>query len=169
MKPTTNLWAIRAGKSGKADNLFFATPVIAIEDDSLRDLCKLEASREAFKRAYMLKHPESTPSGGANIAGKFFRFVHENKNSDLVIYYRLVDRHFYIAKVTGAYTYEPSSKFPHQRSVRWKCRFPKEALSYSAQRELGAARTFFGVTRHRDEILEVIQAADAFKREFVLA
>ncbi|MDB4671144.1 hypothetical protein OAF34_03325 [Pirellulaceae bacterium] len=167
MKSGKNMWAIRAGKNGCADRLFFESKVIALEDDLLGDLSDIEPNRVAFKLAYREKHLEASPGGSANIAGKFFRFCNEVKTSHVVIYYRLADQHFYAAIVAGNYTFKPQADYPHQHLVKWKARFPKSAISVTAQRELGAARTFFQVSRHIDEINRVLEAAESFSMEMV--
>ena len=167
MKSSKNIWAIRAGKNGRADRLFFESKVIALEDDLMGNLLDIEPSRDAFKQAYQGKHPEASPGGSANIAGKFFRFCNEVKTNDVVIYYRLADQHFYAGIVVEDYQFGSKGDYPHQHSVKWKARFPKSAISVTAQRELGAARTFFKVSRHIDEINRVLETAESFSMEFV--
>ena len=167
MKRESKIWAIRAGKGGKADQLFFKAKVIALEDDSLGDLASIEPSRNCFKRAYREEHHDASSVGSANIAGKYFRFCVEVEPTDLVLYYRLEDRHFYVGKVISSYHFDAGERYPHRRRTNWIARFPKEGISVSAQRELGAARTFFRVSRHYDEIVRVIESAEDFEMEFV--
>jgi restriction system protein len=167
MKAEPQIWAIRAGRGGKADHLFFESKVIALEDDSMGDLACIDPTRDCFKRTHREEHQDASAGGSANIAGKYFRFCLEIAPADTVLYYRLADRHFYVGKVTGAYRFEAGEEFPHQRPVKWIARFPKENVSVNAQRELGAARTFFRVSSHSDEITRVIKSAEAFKMEFV--
>ncbi len=50
-----------------------------------------------------------------------FRFVHEMKPGELVLYRSKKDKHFHIGEITGEYTYNPSiiSDYPNLRPVRW--------------------------------------------------
>ncbi len=149
-----NIWGIRAGKNGSADTLFLKSNLVALEDDQMGDLSKIDNNRESYKKLYLDLHPESDPGGGANIAGKFFRFCREISDGDFVVYYRLSERRFYIASVIGKYNFLPEKhpSFPHVRKVNWIGSFEKSKLSISAQRELGAARTLFKISRHSDEL-----------------
>jgi predicted Mrr-cat superfamily restriction endonuclease len=150
----TRIWGIRAGKNGSADALFLKSNLVALEDDQMGDLSKIDNDRESYKKFYLDLHLEADPGGGANIAGKFFRFCREITDGDFVVYYRLSDRKYYIATVIGKYNFLPEKhpSFPHVRKVHWIGSFEKSQLSISAQRELGAARTFFKISRHSDEL-----------------
>ncbi len=148
------IWGIRAGKNGSADALFFASGVIALEDDSMGDLSAIEGNRQSFKKLYLDLHPDCDTGGGANIAGKFFRFGHEIAVGDYVVYYRLSDRRFYFAVVKSKYNFLPKKHldFPHVRKVEWIGSIEKDKLTVNAQRELGAARTLFKISRHSAEL-----------------
>lgn len=152
------IWAIRAGKNGEADELFLTHGRIVLSDPGLGDLSKLKPERSFFYSAYRSLHPDATKTAIGGIGGKFFRFVHEIQIGDFVMYPSLKDKQVYIGEVTGKYVFDESlcSKFPHVRSVRWRYVVPKADLSKKAQQELGAARTFFKFQRHVDEIMEMI-------------
>jgi restriction system protein len=152
------IWAIRAGEKGEADGVFLEYGRMVLSDAGLGDLSKLAPEREAFYSLYRALHQDDTRVGSAGIAGKFFRFVHEIQVGDLVLYPSLKDKQVYIGEVIGEYVFDESlcSKFPHQRTVHWKYVVPRAALTVSAQRELGAARTFFKFKRHAKEIKELV-------------
>lgn len=150
---TKSTWGIRAGKKGKAHDLFLDEGVIALEDAELGDLCQLEPDRDSFYSAYRELFPDDTRTGSAGIAGKFFRFAHEIKVGDLVVYPALPNKQVYVGEVVGEYEYVSSSEYPHQRKVKWKYVIPKSEFSRPAQYELGAARTFFQFKKNVDELL----------------
>ena len=151
---STIAWGIRAGKGGKAHNLFIDESVIALEDAELGDFRKFDANRESFCSAYRELHPEDTRSGSAGIVGKFFRFTHEISSGDLIVYPALPDKQVYVGEVTGAYEYVSSADYPHQRQMKWKYLIPKREFSQTAQYELGAARTFFQFKNNVDELVQ---------------
>ena len=148
------IWAIRAGQKAAAHKLFIENRLIALADAGLGDLRALPKERRAFYGAYGSRHPAEGRVAICGIGGKFFRFVHEVRNGDLVLYPCLLDKMIYFGFVTGSYLYDRShnTNFPHCRKVRWEGSVPKKALSESARRELGAARTFFRFKNHTQEI-----------------
>ena len=150
------VWGIRAGKGGEAHDEFVETQVIALADAGLGNLDRIDKSRDAFYAAYRQRHPSETRTGSAGVGGKFFRFVHEVQEGDLVLYPALKDRKVYVGQVTGRYTYVKSSVFPHQRTVKWKYVIPKDDFSQQARYELGAARTFFEVKKNTEELIKKI-------------
>lgn len=152
------MWAIRAGVKGEADELFLSGSSILLSDPGIGDLTKLAASREAFYAAYRSLRPNETPTGTAGVGGKFFRFVHEIEERDIVLYPRIRDRSVHIAEVESGYLFDPkrSEKFPHSRVVRWIHRIWKDDLSESARRELGAARTLFEFKTNGEEIRAIL-------------
>jgi restriction system protein len=148
------VWVIRAGQMAAAHKLFTENGFIVLADAGLGDLQSLPKERQAFYAAYGSRHATEGRVAIRGIGGKFFRFVHEVHKGDLVLYPCILDKMVYFGVVTGSYLYDLSldPDFPHRRKVRWEGSIPKKALSESARRELGAARTFFGFTKHIQEI-----------------
>jgi restriction system protein len=146
-------WVIRAGKRSEAHNLFLKKSVIGLHDAGLGDLRLLPPNRSAFYRKF------AEASGNANrvtisaVGGKFFRFSQEIVVGDEILYPSRLDKRVYMGVVTGDYVYISSDaeKLPHRRSVQWIGFVPKVVFSRGAQRELGAARTFFRFTSHGHE------------------
>jgi predicted Mrr-cat superfamily restriction endonuclease len=153
-----NIWAIRAGKNGNAHALFIEKNLIVLSDAGLGDLSILEPERSAFYEAFSSQHPDEGKVAVGGIGGKFFRFVHEMKTRDFVLYPCIKDKQVYIGQVTSSYRYDPTqdAAFPHQRCVKWICSVPKKSFSGFAQRELGAARTFFRFKSHVAEIHQLL-------------
>ena len=154
-----SMWTIRAGEKGAAHELVVSRGRIVLSDPGLGDLSKLERTEDAFYAAYRRCRPNETVRGSVCIAkGKFFRFVHEMKVGDVVLYLSTREKHVYVGDVKSGYIFDKSfsATYPHQREVDWKHVFPKTELSESARRGLGAARTFYRYKRDADEIRSVI-------------
>jgi restriction system protein len=155
-----SIWVIRAGVGGEAHRLFIEESVVALGDPGLGNLQTLDATRAAFCRAYSISHPAEAMRRVRGIVGKFFRFAHEVRLGDLVIYPAIPDRRLYIGEINGEYAYVRIKKSPfrHRRSVKWLGSVLKSDLSQQAQRELGAARTFFRMQRARSEVIMLLNS-----------
>jgi predicted Mrr-cat superfamily restriction endonuclease len=152
------IWGIRAGKGGKAHEIFIEACVIALSDAAMGDLSKLDDTRDAFYARYRKSHPDDTRTGSAGIGGKYFRFVHEVHVGDLIAYPAIADKTVYVGEVTGTYLFEKSSQYPHQRRLEWKYAIPKAEFSAPARYELGAARTFFEFKKNLTELIKKIES-----------
>ena len=108
-------WGIHAGKTGDADTLFLKKNFVAVGWIKIGDLSSLKAEREAFKERVAEAYPDKKPGAIANNAGQLFRFVHEMRNGDNVIYPSKHDRQIHIGQIIGPYRYEPSIEagYPH--------------------------------------------------------
>ncbi len=148
------VWAIRAGSSGQADALFIEQNLIAMSSaDVDDDVGKLSASRKAFKEAF---DPSVRPEAVPILAGQLFRFVHEAKIGDYIIYPRKHDRTLRLGEISGPYVFQTDSagEFSHRRSVIWKNKLGRDLFSQGALYELGSTLTLFEVKSFADEILE---------------
>jgi restriction system protein len=108
--PETKIWGIHGGATGNADPLFLQHNVVAIGWAEMGDPGKLKADREAFKAAVIAAYPGIKPGAIPNYAGQVFRFVHEIKIGDLVVYPSKRDRHVHIASCTGRIPLRPDRK-----------------------------------------------------------
>ncbi len=84
--PSSTLWGIHAGKTGDADHLFLTHNVIALGWVDVGDLSKLPADREAFKARVKECYPDHKEGYFPVAGGQLFRFVHEVKTGDYVVY-----------------------------------------------------------------------------------
>ena len=161
MKPDANLWGIHGGKTGDADTLFLQNDCVALGWDLVGDLEKIGTDREAFKKAIQAAYPASRPGAIPNNAGQLYRFKHEMKTGDYVIYPSKRDRLIHIGQVTGSYRYEPqlSAAYPHIRSVKWLHHVPRTTFNQGALYEIGSAMSFFQVKNYADEFIAIINGA----------
>ena len=164
MKPTdTNLWGIHAGKTGDADTLFLKKSCVAVGWTKMRDLAALKPDRDAFKARVAEVYPEKKPGAIPNNAGQLFRFVHEMKLGDVVVYPSKRDRQVHLGRVEGGYTYDPKTEpgYPHVRAVKWLRSVPRTQFSQGALYEIGAAMSLFLVKNFADEFRAALESKAA--------
>ncbi|MEI8140608.1 MAG: restriction endonuclease [bacterium] len=154
-KNEKTLWGIHGGKTGDADNLFLKHNVIALGWLEMGDMSALGADREKFKAKLVDVQPDRKPGYYPNAGGQLFRFVHEAKNGDLIIYPSKRDRCVHIGEIVGLYHYDATheANYPQQRAVKWLKSFPRTKFSQGALYEIGAAMSFFQVKNYADEFL----------------
>jgi restriction system protein len=161
-KTEKTLWGIHGGKTGDADNLFLKHNVIALGWVEMGDMAALSADREAFKAKLQQVRPELKERHNRIAAGQVFRFIHEAKNGDLVIYPSKHDRKIHIGEITGAYLYDPKPEesYPQHRTVRWIESFLRTKFSQGALYEIGSAMSFFQVKNYADEFLAALSGQE---------
>ena len=126
------------------DNLFLSKNVIAIGWKEFGDCSKLEPTREAYKNHYIKVYPDSKKGAIATSAGMLYRFVHEMRIGDYVVYPSKTDRKINIGVVESDFIYNPTAAlYVQQRKVKWLKHLPRTAFSQGALYELGSALSFF--------------------------
>jgi restriction system protein len=153
------LWGIHAGKTGDADSLFLNKNCVAVGWAKMGDLGALKPDREAFKAHVAEVYPEKKPGAIPNNAGQLFRFVHEMKPGDLVVYPSKRDRQVHLGRVEGGYTYDPKTEpgYPNRRAVKWLRVVPRTIFSQGALFEVGSAMSLFAVRNYADEFRAVLE------------
>lgn len=139
------------------DNLFLKNNVIAIGCPDFGDLSKVTATREAFKERYAQIYPNDKPGAIPTSAGMLYRFIHEIKIGDYVVFPSKVDRMVNIGVVEGEYTYVDSEKeYVQQRKVKWLKHLPRTSFTQGALYEIGSAMSLFMVKNYADEYLSAL-------------
>ena len=134
---------------------------IAIGWAELGDLRALPASRDGFKQAfaktYLLEKPGAVPVK----AGVLYRFVHEMRAGDVVVYPSKRDRMVNIGTIASDYRFStsPDPQYPHRRQVEWKAHRPRAEFSQGALYEIGSAITLFEIANNADEVLAAMGSA----------
>jgi len=154
---------IHAGRTGEADALFLKKNVIALGWVEVGDLAALKPDREAFKAAVAKAYPEGKPGAIPVSAGQIFRFVHEMKAGDIVVYPSKRDRTINIGRVEGAYQYAPgvSSDYPNMRAAKWLTSLSRTAFTQGALYETGSAMSLFQVRNYTEEFLAALEGKPA--------
>jgi restriction system protein len=158
---TRRIWAVRGGNFGQADHVFLDLNQIAISfAEAGGDVSQLPANRSAFKQAMEQSLVPMTAAGPTQ-ANQLFRFVHEMRIGDFVIYPRKVDRTLRWGEVAGPYVFDRdrSAEFAHRRSVNWLGRLSRDAFSQGALYEVGSVLTLFEVKSFADEFLRKFSSA----------
>lgn len=157
-KGDRTIWGIHGGRTGDADSLFLKHKVVALGWAEMGDLSKLPAERETFRNRYMQVKPDLKEKSYIIGGGQLYRFVHEVKVGDLVIYPSKKDRKIHIGEIIEPYSYEPDVEpnYPHHRLVKWLKDFPRTRFSQGALYEIGSAMSFFQVKNYADEYLRAI-------------
>lgn len=157
------VWGIHAGKLGEADTLFLDTNKIALGWSEISDLETIPATRDAFKQKIKETYPNAKPGSWPNNAGQLFRFIHEMKIGDAVLYPSNKDKKVHIGEITGDYQYQPLEKtcYVHQRSVKWLEAVERVKFSQGALYEIGSAMSLFQVRNYADEFLGKLEKGKA--------
>ena len=134
---------------------------VALGWPEMGDLKAIGPTRDAFKAK--VKQVYGDKSHITNSAGQLFRFVHEMKAGDYVIYRSKVDRQIYIGKVNGEYEHNTilSAEYCNVRPVEWIKTVPATRFSQGALYELGSALTLFQVKNYAAEYLAVLSGEPA--------
>ncbi len=139
-KQTATFWGIHAGKTGDADHLFLTHSVIALGWADVGDLSKLSADREAFKARVKDCYPDRKEGYFPVAGGQLFRFVHEAKIGDYVLYPSKQDRTVHMGEIIGPFKYDTKTEpgYPQHRPVKWKPSMPLP-LSFAKAEEIARA------------------------------
>jgi restriction system protein len=153
------IWGIHAGRAGDADTLFMKKNVVALGWDKVGDLSKLTADRDAFKVALVKAYPDDKAGAIPVNAGQLFRYIHELKVGDIVVYPSKRDRRIHIGRIEGGYSYNPSfhEEYPHLRPVKWLKLLARTDFTQGALYEIGSAMSFFQVKNYADEFRNALQ------------
>ena len=143
------------------DYMFLNRSVIAIGWKPMGDLGEIAPDREAFKKKYASVYPEAKLQAVANSAGMLYRFVHEVKVGDYVVFPSKINRQINIGIIEGDYQYSPAeSNYVQLRKVKWLKHFPRTAFSQGALYEVGSALTFFSLKNYADEYLSALTKSE---------
>ena len=160
MAEDVRMWGIHT----QDDNLFLRDNVVAIGWKAMGDLSLLSADRDAFRQKYVETYPDAKKGNIGNSVGMLFRFVHEMRIGDYVVFPSKSDRMVNIGVIGGPYQFEGNAvEYVQQRKVKWIKRLPRTAFSQGALYEIGSAMTFFAVKNYADEFLAALDKG--FKKD----
>lgn len=149
------------------DNLFLKKNVIAIGWRNMGDLSKLDASREAFKSHYWEVYPDEKKGRVYTCANTLYRFVHEVKVGDYVVYPSKSDHKINIGTIESEYFYdEDAIEYVQQHKVKWLKHLPRTNFSQGALYEAGSSLTLFSIRNYADEYLAALD--ENFEKEMLL-
>ena len=128
---------------------------IAVGWPELGDLAAIENTRDAFKKRVIQAYPNKNPGAIPVDAGTLFKFAHELKAGDIVIYPSKGDRMVNIGRLKGKLRHDVGDRdeHPNKHDVEWLGHFPRDEFSQSALNEIGSFISLFRVQRHAAEFL----------------
>lgn len=112
---------------------------VALGWNTVGDLSAIAPTREAFKAAYAATYPDAKKGNVAVSAGVLYRFAHEMKHGDIVVYPSKPDRMVNIGVVAGGYRVDPDmpNESQNARAVQWRRSLPRASFSQPALNEIG--------------------------------
>jgi restriction system protein len=134
---------------------------IAIGWEKLGDLSKISATRDALKTALAAAY-NAKPGAIPVNAGVLFRFVHEMKKGDIVVYPSKPDRMVNLGVVEGDYKFDNTNThaYPNRRKVKWLRQMPRADFSADALHEIGSFITLFKISNNADEFLAAFEGRE---------
>jgi restriction system protein len=123
---------------------------------------EISADRKAFADHYISVYPITLAGKVRANASQLFRFVHEMKCDDLVVYPSKVDKQIHIGRIVGDYQFTIENKvaYPHRRAVTWLKAVQRTYFTQGALYETGAAMSIFQVKNFADEFVAVVEASN---------
>ncbi len=139
------------------DHMFLNRDIIAIGWKAMGDLSLLPSERNAFKQKYLQVYSDAKPQSAANSAGMLYRFVHEVKIGDYVVFPSKFNREINLGEIVGEYLYSPDeAEYVQTRKVKWLKHLPRTAFSQGALYEVGSAMSFFSIKNYADEYISAL-------------
>ncbi len=129
---------------------------VAIGWADMGDIRQLPPDRDTIKAKLSETFPNAKPGAIPGWAGILYRFVHELKAGDHLIYPSKADRMINIGVATDTRTHREEARYPNQLSVQWRGHVPRDHFSQAALNECGSALTFFRIKNHANEFLSAI-------------
>jgi restriction system protein len=164
MTEQTTLWGVHMDASVGTDPI--DKGYVAIGWFELGNLQRIPDNREAFKKEVLEKIAGAKPGSIPVQAGVLFRFLHEVKEGDLVVYPSKVDRMVNLGRIAGPYRHDPkqNAAYPNFRKVQWLKHMPREDFSQEALYEIGSFITLFSVRNNTEEFLARLEGKKSAPR-----
>lgn len=107
---------------------------VAIGWPEMGDLTKIAPNRDAFKEALALAYPDKKKGAIPVDAGTMFKFLHEIKAGDFVVYPSKADRMVNIGRFKGTTQHHGNDpdEYPTRQLVYWLGHFPRDEFSQSS-------------------------------------
>lgn len=152
------------GMHTKDESIFLKEKKVAVGWEEMGNLGKIKPTRESFKARYAEVYPNAKKGGVATSAGELYRFVHEMRPGDYVVYSSRIDRNVYIGTVDGPYEYAGEGvTYPNRHPVKWLRHLPRTSFTQGALYELGSALSVFTIKNYADEFLSALEKGFAPK------
>lgn len=140
---------------------------IAIGWDDLGDLSKIDPSRDGLKAKLIATYDAKKPGAVPVNAGVLFRFVHEMKKGDLIVYPSKPNRMVNLGTVESDYIFDQNNigRWANRRRVRWLHHLPRTDFSADALHEIGSFITLFKISNNADEFMAAFEGQPIQREE----
>ena len=125
------IWMVRAGRSAVHVDDFIESGHVAVAWRELGEL-SLPLDRDELERRFDERYPRVGKRRRAVHLGQIRRYFNELAVGDPVMTYAPDERLYYLGKITGPVKWVEDSDLPHQRSVEWTHKVPRDALTDAA-------------------------------------
>lgn len=142
------VWCVFPRRDKESYTLFLENGYVGLGFAELGNLAKLEPSRDAFKKIWKRKYPKQTEGTVNQLYSMYYRFVHDVKVGDLVIYTPTwLERRVHIGEVISEYKHVPAQKqgYNDLRQIRWIADFSRDEFSEQALGGITINLAFFQV------------------------
>ena len=151
------VWVLHANK-GDAEEYLLGHGIAALGWPHLRDLDRLELTREAFKARLREQQPNDSEAQIASHVTRLLPFVHHVRIGDLIAYWKR--DHLHVGEVTGPYRYSEShSEYRQQRPVRWLGRVESTAIDDDTKKIMRKQSSFYEIDGQAAERIRQIAGA----------
>ena len=159
MNNEITVWGIHAGRTEKEETLFLKENYVVIGWDEMGNLSKIIPDLESFKLMVSKTYSDIKPRLILDYAGQLFRFVHELKTGDIIVYPAKLERMIHIGQIEGVYEYNPEliRNYPNLRPVKWLKSLPRTKFTQGALFEIGSAMGFFQIKTYAEEFLAALE------------
>ena len=101
------------------------------------------------------KHDSGTVN---STAGELYRFVHEMKPSDLVVYPSMNKELLRLGRVKGDYEYRrrPNRKHTHVRKIQWLEELARDILPFRVKRTISGRHALYQPHKHIKELRTIL-------------
>ncbi|MDI2091649.1 restriction endonuclease [Commensalibacter oyaizuii] len=153
MKNNYKFWGIHMGIHVGSEPI--EKNYVAIGWQLMGDLRLIENNRDDFKFKLKEIEPNSSDASIRSQIGSVYRFVHEIKIGDYIIYPCKADRLIYIGQITSDYYYDNNKQndnddhelYPNKRAVKWLMNngIPRSQFPQNILNTIGSFMTLFEI------------------------
>ena len=127
---------------------------VGIGWSELGDVFSFPATREAYTEALARTYPNKKKGAIPQDAGSLFKFVHEIKKGDYIVFPSKHDRMVNIGQFTGETFRSEGEDYPNCRRVKWLGHYSRNEFRQSALYEIGSFLTLFSVKTHTQDFID---------------
>ena len=160
-KPFPNaetLWVVHIGHDDRIALRALEENFLAIGWPDIADLAPHD-TREKMRAAYEAAYPDAKRNSVSSSYGQVYRFAHEMKEGDPVVFPVKPTGEIAVGRVAGPYVRSDDAgltEYPHVRPVDWLTVVPRTAFTQAALHSFGSFLTVSTSDDYLDEVAAVV-------------